>query len=147
VTAAGLAAACAWTGYLSRKTGAGNAMQLACADLLFSGFLAVELCAPSGIPSRPFRSALRYFGRISYCIYLVHLFAFWGFDRVAGVHPPMSLAPIAVRAVIVLAVSTAVAELSWRYLEAPLLGVGSFLQFVRQPTPVSAKDPRLPKSI
>ena len=95
-------------------------------------------------------SVLSYFGRISYCLYLVHLFAFWCFDRIAGVHLPMALGPIAVRAIIVLAVSTAIAELSWRYLEAPILGVGSRFQFlppVLRPVAVSENDSRHPRSI
>jgi peptidoglycan/LPS O-acetylase OafA/YrhL len=124
VTALGVAGIAAWTGYLSQKTGVGNAVQLACADLLFAGVLAVALwnwpgrSAPNGLV---WHSVLSYFGRVSYCLYLVHLFAFWSFDRIAEVRPPLSAGPAVVRAIIVLAVSTAIAELSWRYLEAPLL--------------------------
>jgi peptidoglycan/LPS O-acetylase OafA/YrhL len=147
VAAAGAAAVCAWTGYLSRRSGIGTTMQLACADLLFAGVLAVALCRPSGVAAGPRPSVLRYFGRISYCLYLVHLFAFWSFDRIAAVRLPMSLGPLAVRAVIVLAVSTAIADLSWRYFES---GVGSHFQFLQpplRPLAVSAKGSRPPHSV
>jgi peptidoglycan/LPS O-acetylase OafA/YrhL len=49
------------------------------------------------------------------------MFVFWSFDRLAAVSLPMALPPTVLRAVIVLAVSTALAELSWRYIEAPSL--------------------------
>jgi peptidoglycan/LPS O-acetylase OafA/YrhL len=49
------------------------------------------------------------------------MWVFWSFDRLAAVAPPMPLAPTVLRAVIVLAVSTALAELSWRYIERPSL--------------------------
>ena len=119
---AGVAAVCAWTGYLSRRTSIGSAAQLACADLLFAGLLAVALgWIPPDAAARQRRSVLASFGRISYCLYLVHQFAFWCFDRLAGIRPPLQLGPLALRAVIVLAVSIVVAEMSWRYLEGPSL--------------------------
>jgi peptidoglycan/LPS O-acetylase OafA/YrhL len=118
---AGVAIVCAWTGYLSRQTGIGSALQLACADLFFAGVLGMALWrTPGDAAARP-RTVLAGFGRISYCLYLVHQFAFWCFDRLAGVHPPLRLGPLTLRAVIVLAISTAAAEMSWRYLEGPTL--------------------------
>ena len=150
VIAAGVAGACAWAGLLSRRSGVGSAVQLACADLLFAGVIAVALCTRGGVVARPRIAVLSYFGRISYCVYLIHVFAFWIFDRIAAVRPPLSLAPIAVRAVIVLAVTTGIADLSWRYLEAPILGVGNLLQNlppVLQPVAVSAKGSRHPRSV
>ena len=41
--------------------------------------------------------------------------------QATAVSLPMTLAPTVLRALIVLAVSTALAELSWRYIEGPLL--------------------------
>jgi peptidoglycan/LPS O-acetylase OafA/YrhL len=125
VVAVGGAVTCAWLGYLSRRTGVGSAAQLACADLLFAGLLAVALGGSSDAPMRPRRAGevLRYFGRISYCLYLVHQFAFWSFDRIVTADQPRPFGPILVRAVVVLALSTAIAELSWRYLEAPSLAL------------------------
>jgi len=119
--AGGTTAICASMGLLSRRTGVGSAAQLACADVFFAGLVAVALWRRGEAAPTPGRSVLASFGRISYCLYLVHQFAFWSFDRLAGVKPPFGLGPIAVRAVIVLAVSTAIAELSWRYLEGPSL--------------------------
>jgi peptidoglycan/LPS O-acetylase OafA/YrhL len=114
----GTAAACLASGSFSRRSGVGSAAQFACADLFFAGLVAAALCRTPGDTRRPL---LAQFGRISYCLYLVHQFAFWMFDRLSGVEPPLTLGPLALRAAIVLAVSTAMAELSWRYLEGPAL--------------------------
>jgi peptidoglycan/LPS O-acetylase OafA/YrhL len=119
----GLAAFCATTGGLSKRSVIGASLQLACANLFFAGLIAVSLWRTWGGPklAEQRRGVLASFGRISYCLYLVHMFVFWSFDRLAAVSPPMALASTVVRAVIVLAVSTALAELSWRYIEGPSL--------------------------
>ena len=121
LASAGLAAICVSTNSLSQRTVIGTSVQLACADLFFSGLLALCLWRAWTAPAPPRRALLASFGRISYCLYLVHLFVFWGFDRIADVSSPLPLAPTVLRAVIVLAVSTIIAELSWRYLERPSL--------------------------
>jgi peptidoglycan/LPS O-acetylase OafA/YrhL len=121
VVSAGLAAVCASTNSLSQRTVIGTSLQLACADLFFAGLIAVSLWRTWDAPVRPRRSVLASFGRISYCLYLVHMFVFWSFDRMTGAPSPLALAPTILRAVIVLAVSTVIAELSWRYVEAPSL--------------------------
>jgi peptidoglycan/LPS O-acetylase OafA/YrhL len=118
---AGLAACCMWTGYFSRRTAIGSAAQVACVDLFLAAFVAVALSRSSGARAQPRRGVLPYFGRISYCLYLVHQFAFWSFDRLVAVRPPWPLGPAVLRAVIVLALATVVAELSWRYVEGPSL--------------------------
>jgi peptidoglycan/LPS O-acetylase OafA/YrhL len=119
----GLAVFCASTSSLSQRTVIGTSLQLACADLFFAGLIAVSLWRTWGgpAPAARRRGVLASFGRVSYCLYLVHMFVFWSFDRLAAVSSPMALAPTVVRAVIVLAVSTALAELSWRYIEGPSL--------------------------
>jgi peptidoglycan/LPS O-acetylase OafA/YrhL len=116
------AVVCAFTGTLSQRTVVGTSVQLACADLFFAGLVAVAVSRWSDVGGG--RSVLGWFGRISYCLYLVHLFVFWSFDRLAGVSGRLTLAPTLLRAVIVLAVSTIIAELSWRYLEGPSLEWG-----------------------
>ena len=121
VVSAGLAAFCASTNSLSQRTVIGTSLQLACADLFFAGLIAASLWRTWDARVRPRRSVLASFGRISYCLYLVHMFVFWSFDRMTGAPSPLALAPTILRAVIVLAVSTVIAELSWRYLEAPSL--------------------------
>jgi len=119
----GLAACCATTGSLSKRTAIGAPLQLASASLFFAGLIAVSLWRTWGGPApaaqRP--GVLAAFGRVSYCLYIVHMWVFWIFDRLAAVSLPMALAPAVLRALIVLAVSTALAELSWRYIEGPLL--------------------------
>lgn len=117
-TALGITVACLAAGSFSRRTGLGSAAQLACADLFFAGLVAIAVCR---VPGTTRHSVLASFGRISYCLYLVHQFAFWSFDRLADIRAPLPFGPIVLRAVIVLAVSTAVAELSWRYVEGPSL--------------------------
>jgi peptidoglycan/LPS O-acetylase OafA/YrhL len=118
----GIAAFCASTSSLSQRTVIGTSLQLACADLFFAGLIAVALWRAWGpAPAAQPRGVLASFGRISYCLYLVHMWVFWSFDRLAAVSSPMALAPTVLRAVIVLAVSTALAELSWRYIEGPSL--------------------------
>jgi peptidoglycan/LPS O-acetylase OafA/YrhL len=117
----GVAACCVATGNLSRRTLTGSALQFATIDLLFAGVLAASLSWAWSVPRRPRRSVLASYGRISYCVYIVHLFVFWSFDRIAGVTPPIALGPAVVRAVIVLVVCTLIAEMSWRYIEAPAL--------------------------
>jgi peptidoglycan/LPS O-acetylase OafA/YrhL len=123
IMSVGLAAFCASTDSLSQRTVIGTSLQLACADLFFAGLIAVSLWRTWGDakPAAPHGGVLASFGRISYCLYLVHMFVFWSFDRLAGISSPMALAPTVLRAVIVLAVSTALAELSWRYIEGPSL--------------------------
>jgi len=123
--AGGLAVLCSAFGVLSRRTNLGAALQFACADLLFAGLLAVVLFGGREAAATPRRSGsvLRYFGRISYCLYLVHQFVFWIFDRLTGAVHPSTLGPAAVRAAIVLAVCLGIAELSWRYLEGPCLAL------------------------
>ena len=108
-------------GSLSQRTAIGTSLQLACADLFFAGLVAVSLWRTWGGPAAQRRGVLVSFGRVSYCLYIVHMWVFWSFDRLAAVSLPMALAPTVLRALIVLAVSTALAELSWRYIEGPLL--------------------------
>ena len=108
------------------RPGVGNAVELAGADLLFAGVLAVALWTQprSSGAAGPWHSVLSYFGRVSYCLYLVHLFVFWSFDRLAAVHPPMLLGPIVgLRDRRTRPCPRPSPRLSWRYLEAPLLAL------------------------
>ncbi len=103
----------------------GGLLSILIRDVRFHGRRLSALGGALEGPMRPRRAGamLRYVGRISYCLYLVHQFAFWSFDRIVSASPSRPLGPILVRAVVVLAVSTAIAELSWRYLEAPTLAL------------------------
>ena len=110
--------------HFTRRPASETSSQLACADVVLRGARGGHVVAcrkRSGAPAAPRRSLLASFGRISYCLYLVHLFAFWSFDRIAQCPRPCRSDRTFVRAVIVLAVSTAIAELSWRYVERPSL--------------------------
>ena len=120
---AAVAAGCAWTGHFSqanraRERGAAGL----CGPVLCGAAGRRVVAGVRGPGAAEARRIARYFGRISYCLYLVHQFAFWSFDRTwRPCVRRWRLAPLAVRAVIVLAVSTVIAELSWRYVEAPSL--------------------------
>lgn len=104
-------------GWVTRRVPIGAALQLSCADLFFFGAIGLALAMPDGLSGRnPVARSLRYVGAISYCLYLVHEFVLWSFDRLAG-----SAAALSIRAVIALSVSVAVAELSRRWFEQPLL--------------------------
>jgi len=123
--AVGLAVVGAGHGALTRRTAIGAALQLGLADLGFAALVALALVAGSARPTANGGATLRYFGRISYALYLVHQFVFWTYDRV-GLLPrgaPAAAFPFLVRATVVLAVSLAVAELSRRYIEGPCLAL------------------------
>ncbi len=100
------------------------------ADTLFAlGFLGL-LCLT--LESRPIARILsirplRYIGRISYGLYMIHPFVFGFVGRHAG-----GLAGIALGS----ALSVAVAALSWKYLEYPILQLGRDRPTGRQSVPV-----------
>ncbi|OYW05734.1 MAG: hypothetical protein B7X11_01685 [Acidobacteria bacterium 37-65-4] len=116
-------------GILSRKVPLGAALQYSCASLLFAGLLALVVCAGSGrfsrwVQIRPLMAA----GRISYCMYLVHVFIIQSFDRAVltmGSHPGtflhLPLLSVAVRLLLLLLVTILTSELSFRFYERPFL--------------------------
>ena len=122
VISVGLAACCARRAASRSARRLEASLQLACADLFFAGLVAVCVVAPSGRAggAAAWRAGLRSAASATASISCT-MFVFWSFDRLAAVSSPMTLAPTVLRALIVLAVSTAIAELSWRYIEGPSL--------------------------
>jgi peptidoglycan/LPS O-acetylase OafA/YrhL len=115
-------------GVLSRLTRAGASLQFAAADLMFCSVVGLALAIWSRRPPTGMISAvLRHFGRVSYCLYLVHQFIFWLYDRLAPdvLSRGAMLPPALLRGVIVVCISMMIAELSWRFVEAPILALKS----------------------
>lgn len=111
-------------GVMSRLTRVGASLQFAVVDVLCGCAIAWALARWSRRPlTGAFSAVLRYCGRVSYCLYLIHQFMFWLYDRFAvGAYASVtSLPPALVRSLLVVGASTAIAELSWRFVEAPIL--------------------------
>ena len=110
--------------FLIRLLGGAGAFSVAGGTIFSLGiaaFLGAILCgAPEG---DRFRSpALRYFGRISYCLYLVHqpvsgLLHGIILDAAPDVGSPAAIAV----SLLAVAVSVAIAAASWRWLEQPIV--------------------------
>jgi peptidoglycan/LPS O-acetylase OafA/YrhL len=71
-------------------------------------------------------------GELSYCLYIVHVLIFYGWDSILGKYPsPLvnqvgRFGTLCLRALAVYAISIVVAELSGRYFEGPLLRLKQF---------------------
>ena len=94
---------------------------------LFSLCLVVIALVNQGKPNAAFMrwGWLREVGKISYCVYLTHWGIFWavlhfGFHTIAGV----TLKSDVLGGVLALAVTLAVAEVSWKFFEGPLMKRG-----------------------
>jgi peptidoglycan/LPS O-acetylase OafA/YrhL len=115
-------------GVLSRQNAFGAALQYTPWTLLFVGLVARVLAEPHGRLARACSwRGLSRLGDLSYCLYLVHVLLFHQYDRIArqfGVHPDLTswrFSSYVLRAAIVLGVSIAIAEISNRYFETPIL--------------------------
>jgi len=117
-------------GVLSRRTAFGAALQYTPWTLLFVGLVAGILARPQGSLSRACSwRGLGRLGDLSYCLYLVHVLLFHQYDRIVrslGLHPEVTIGrfpALVSRATIVLGVSMAIAEISNRRLEKPILAL------------------------
>jgi peptidoglycan/LPS O-acetylase OafA/YrhL len=128
VTAGGVVVVMQRAGVLSRITRAGASLQFAVVDLVFCSVVGLALATWSRRPPTGMLSAvLRYCGRVSYCLYLVHQFIFWIYDRLAPAvwSRGATVPPALLRGVIGVCISMMIAELSWRFVEAPILSLKS----------------------
>ncbi len=115
-------------GILTRLRVVGGALQLSAANILFGGLLGITLLLGTGrYAFLVLPRVLRFFGSISYGLYLIHLMAFRGYDAVVKVHWP-SLYPshgrfsiMVMRFAIASAAAVLAATLSRRYFEEPFL--------------------------
>lgn len=99
--------------------------------LLFSCLLLLSLLAPRGLWSRVLRlSFLRELGRLSYCIYLIHLLVL-GLCHALLLHhwPTISTVPGALVTIFAFGLTYVLAFLSWRFIEYPLLRRGHFHRY------------------
>jgi peptidoglycan/LPS O-acetylase OafA/YrhL len=130
-------------GIATRTQLTGAALQFTLLSLVFAGCLGLLLLAGTSryawlVDIRP----LRFFGRISYCLYLIHQFCFWTYDKTFAAFGLDSrtllggeLPSIVLRACIVVAAAVGVSALSYRYFEAPILSLKN-----RYPTKTTAPE-------
>ena len=122
-----LAGGAPW-GILTRQRFLGAMLMLTASHFLFLGLIGLSLLAGtsrwSWIVNRPI---LRFFGNISYGLYLIHWLVFMCYDDLVKKHWPGAYPPagrfglIAFRFVCVGGVATALAYLSRRFFEEPFL--------------------------
>ncbi len=115
-------------GILTRRRLVGATMQYSAAQLFFTGVIATALGGAGTRLLSPLRArVLGRCGDLSYCLYLIHILIFDGYDRLIasrGLHPAATLGPfgaVLARAAGALLVSFLLAEASFRYLETPIL--------------------------
>ncbi|HWQ33499.1 MAG TPA: acyltransferase [Blastocatellia bacterium] len=117
-------------GLLSRERFIGSVMLYTAAQLFFAGLMAAALQPQqsrlkSALAWRP----LVWCGEISYCFYLVHVFCFHAVEWLlaqSGLNLANvigTLGDVTVRAAIGTTLAFAIAALSWRYFESPILGL------------------------
>jgi peptidoglycan/LPS O-acetylase OafA/YrhL len=120
--------ACARLGILSRQRPLGAAFQQSCGNLAFLGLIGLALLVGTG----PWKTlihwpVLKFYGDISYGLYLIHLFVFERYDRLVRhfwpqVWPWTGGFPIGtLRFLICAGLATGLALLSRRYFEEPFL--------------------------
>ncbi len=115
-------------GVMTRERILGASLQLTSANFLFAGLLGMTLLVGTSRYSFLVRmSGFRFFGDISYGLYLVHWIAFYCFDAIARVNWP-GLYPargrvnlMVIRFIIASTAGISVAALSRRYFEEPFL--------------------------
>jgi peptidoglycan/LPS O-acetylase OafA/YrhL len=115
-------------GILTRLRLAGATFEFSCANLVFLGFLGFVLLAGTSkwkfLVQRPM---LRFYGYISYGLYLIHLLVFETYDKFVRNHwsqlPPSigHFGIMTLRFAVCAGVSTGLAYLSRRYFEEPFL--------------------------
>ena len=93
---------------------------------IFALLLLISLTDREGMIARIFRlRVLRELGRVSYCVYIIHMAVNWAVHKYLRDDLPRfdSLRSIAVT-LLALGVTLMIAELSWHYFEHPLIQRG-----------------------
>ncbi len=111
-------------GIAHRATPFGMALQHTPPNLFFTGLLLLSLSLPAGWFAAAWSKPMRFFGYVSYGLYLCHLLVFdfydrWIAGRVAGLQNSF------VRLLLAGGLATLVAFLSRRFFEEPFLRMGS----------------------
>jgi peptidoglycan/LPS O-acetylase OafA/YrhL len=125
------------------RTLAGAALRLTFLNILFTGLLAATLILGTSRLSRLVQiSWLRFFGEISYGLYLVHMLVFDVIDHFSAkfsLHLMLgdnALVPLIARVVLGSALSIAIAYLSRWYFEEPFLRLKNHVDFEQPSAPV-----------
>jgi peptidoglycan/LPS O-acetylase OafA/YrhL len=115
-------------GITTREQAAGATLQYTAAQLVFVGLVAAALGAAGSKLGGLFNwRPLRWCGDVSYSLYLIHMLVFEAWDSAVARLPINSEAAlgrfgsILLRAFVVLAASFALAAVSYRYFESPVL--------------------------
>jgi peptidoglycan/LPS O-acetylase OafA/YrhL len=112
---------------------------LTCVALMYACILLAAVLGRSRIQSRLLTlSPLRWLGKVSYCVYLIHVPIFSAMFHSFGVRVPVALVALASMFVL--------AELSWRVFEAPLMRIGHRFNYSEhrtpdQPLPLTEPEP------
>jgi peptidoglycan/LPS O-acetylase OafA/YrhL len=99
---------------------------------MYTLLIAVVLTNRDGILARVARwPFLRTWGRISYCVYLIHTGVLWGCHRLL-LHslPRINDWQGALTSALALVITVGIAQLSWKYLEKPLIDRGHATRFL-----------------
>jgi peptidoglycan/LPS O-acetylase OafA/YrhL len=122
-------------GIMTRTTQFGAALQYLPWDWMFAGLVATAAGAPTHPIQRLLRwEPLRRSGDLSYCLYLVHLLVFAGYDHVAQAYQldargiVGNLPAMVLRFGIVTAICFGLASLSFSYVEAPALRLRRYIR-------------------
>jgi peptidoglycan/LPS O-acetylase OafA/YrhL len=123
-------------GIYTRKALTGDALLYTVCSLMFAGGIAVVLSGEFRHLSGLMRSRLlRWCGDLSYCLYIVHWLIFYGWDSIIGKSPARVVAgcgrfgALCFRALGVCVICFALAELSRRFFEGPLLRLKRFFAY------------------
>jgi peptidoglycan/LPS O-acetylase OafA/YrhL len=142
--------ACARLGIFSRQRPLGAAFQQSCGNLAFLGLIGLALLVGTGRWKTLIHwPLLKFYGDISYGLYLIHLFVFGQYDRLVRHFWPQvwpwtgGFAMGTLRFLICAALATGLALLSRRYFEEPFLRMktrfGASVPPTDSPSPVLSK--------
>lgn len=117
-------------GIMTRKTVLGAALQITPPQWVFVGLVGLAIVSGGTVLGKVLGNPVfTVFGKWSYCIYLNHWMCMTLWDRSAsamGFHPETSIGPfgaICLRAGAVIAASVAIAALTFRFIEGPILSL------------------------
>ena len=113
-----------------------NPMRFTQAELVFAAFVLFAVCRRGSAITAPLRWRFaKLCGDLSYCIYLIHLSlgdAFEHFRRLGGGAPMVGGAGLVVRGIFIVTATFAIASLSHRFFEQPILRFKRYFEYNAQ---------------